>query len=206
MSNESEFPKLHDWCDPNNAAIVALQAKGRNALYELNHKEPDERDLELFAQIFGGIGSGTRIRAPFDADFGCHVVLGHDGFWNTGGVVLDWGNIVIGDRFNIGPRVQILAVTHPVNPRERAGRLMVKGLDVTIGDDVWIGGNVTIYGGVKIGHGAIVQANAVVTKDVPAFTIVAGTPAKQVGQVPDDPEYEQFRLAKRAEYAARQAT
>ncbi len=49
-----------------------------------------------------------------------------------------------------------------------------------IGNDVWIGCNVTILSGVKIGNGAIIGAGAVVTKDVPAYTIVAGIPAKKI--------------------------
>lgn len=54
-------------------------------------------------------------------------------------------------------------------------------IDVIIGNDVWIGQRVTIIGGVKIGDGAIVLANAWVTKDVPPYAIVGGTPAKPVG-------------------------
>lgn len=58
-------------------------------------------------------------------------------------------------------------------------KLYVKG-DVTIGDNVWIGDKATILPGVSIGDGAVVAANAVVTKDVPAYSIVAGNPAKIV--------------------------
>ncbi|HDW8007004.1 TPA: CatB-related O-acetyltransferase [Bacillus cereus] len=53
---------------------------------------------------------------------------------------------------------------------------------VTIGNDVWIGFQATIIGGVKIGDGAIIASNAVVTKDVAPYTIVAGIPAKEVGR------------------------
>ena len=56
-------------------------------------------------------------------------------------------------------------------------RLCSKG-DVTIGDNVWIGDKATILPGVTIGDGAIIAANAVVTKDVPAYCLVAGCPAK----------------------------
>ena len=50
--------------------------------------------------------------------------------------------------------------------------------DIVVGSDVWIGMNATILGGVNIGDGAVVGANAVVTKDVPPYAIVAGNPAK----------------------------
>lgn len=48
----------------------------------------------------------------------------------------------------------------------------------TIGNDVWVGANVIIKGGVKVGNGAIIAAGSVVTKDIPAFAIVGGVPAK----------------------------
>ena len=56
-------------------------------------------------------------------------------------------------------------------------KLYSKG-DVIIGNDVWIGDKATILPGVTIGNGAIIAANAVVTKDVPAYTVVGGNPAK----------------------------
>lgn len=54
------------------------------------------------------------------------------------------------------------------------------GLGVTIGHDVWIGEDVTLARGVTIGHGAILAAKATVTKDVPPYAIVGGTPAKVI--------------------------
>ena len=52
--------------------------------------------------------------------------------------------------------------------------------DIVIGNDVWIGYEVVIMAGVHIGDGAIIAARAVVTKDVPPYTIVGGTPAKEI--------------------------
>lgn len=60
-------------------------------------------------------------------------------------------------------------------------RLYSKG-DVTIGDNVWIGDKATILPGVTIGDGAVIAANSVVTKDVPAYSVVAGNPAKVIKQ------------------------
>lgn len=54
---------------------------------------------------------------------------------------------------------------------------------ITIGDNVWIGSKVTICPNVHIGNGAIIAANSVVTHDVPAFSMVAGVPAKIVKQL-----------------------
>jgi len=55
---------------------------------------------------------------------------------------------------------------------------------ITIGSDVWIGGNVTVIGGVHIGDNVVVGAGAVLTKDVPANTVVAGVPARVIKPLP----------------------
>lgn len=60
-------------------------------------------------------------------------------------------------------------------------RVVSKG-PVIIGKDVWIGDKATILGGVKIGDGAVIAANTVVTKDVPAYSVVGGNPAKIIKQ------------------------
>lgn len=54
----------------------------------------------------------------------------------------------------------------------------IDGYDCKIGNDVWIGANVTIIGGVNIGNGAIIGTGAVIVKDVPAYAVVGGVPAK----------------------------
>lgn len=56
-------------------------------------------------------------------------------------------------------------------------RLSIDGYDAIIGNDVWIGSDVVIKGGVRIGDGAIVAMSSVVTKDVPPYAIVGGSPA-----------------------------
>lgn len=65
--------------------------------------------------------------------------------------------------------------------------------DIVIGHDVWIGYEAVIMAGVHIGNGAIIAARAVVTKDVPPYTIVGGTPAKEIRKRFDGKVIEQLQ-------------
>lgn len=108
-------------------------------------------------------------------------------------------NCQIGRFCSISSNVKVVAATHPstifvsscpsfystfkqngqsfVNKNKFDERLSVDGCDAIIGNDVWIGSDAVIKGGVRIGTGAIVAMNSVVTKDVPPYAIVGGTPA-----------------------------
>jgi acetyltransferase-like isoleucine patch superfamily enzyme len=95
--------------------------------------------------------------------------------------------IVIGDHLLTGRWVTITDNSHGdtdyatllTNPIMR--RVQSKG-PVIIGNDVWIGDKATILPGVTIGDGAVIAANAVVTKDVPAYSVVGGNPARIIKQ------------------------
>ncbi len=91
------------------------------------------------------------------------------------------GGIEIGDRILIGPRAKLISVNHPLNPQDRH-KLELKS--VIIGRNVWIGADATILPGVTVGDNAVVAAGALVSKDVPANTLVAGLPAKVIKQIP----------------------
>lgn len=87
-------------------------------------------------------------------------------------------HIHTGDDVSIGPEATILTLGHDPQSPEFSDR----GGDVAIGSRVWIGYRALILPGLKIGEGAVVGAGAVVTKDVDPFTIVAGNPARKIGQ------------------------
>jgi maltose O-acetyltransferase len=95
-------------------------------------------------------------------------------------VVLDVGPVTIGDRVQIGPAVQILAVDHPVDP---GARLSEQGLPVAIHDDVWIGGGAIVCPGVTIGASSVIGAGSVVTRDIPARVVAVGNPCRVLRSV-----------------------
>ena len=94
------------------------------------------------------------------------------------------GGITIGDNVYTAPFVQILAVNHvfedPAKPIIEQG---ITAEGIAIEDNAWIGGSAIILDGVKIGEGAVVGAGSVVTTDVPAHTVVAGSPARVIREI-----------------------
>lgn len=112
---------------------------------------------------------------------GRNLILGDDVDLALGVLITTGGGVSIGNRTLVGYRTQILSSNHVI-PVGR-GRVFGSGHEkaaVEIGCDVWIGANCVILPGVSIGEGAVVAAGSVVTKAVPAYTIVAGVPAKVI--------------------------
>ncbi|EPS29225.1 hypothetical protein PDE_04174 [Penicillium oxalicum 114-2] len=124
------------------------------------------------------------IEPPIKVDYGFNVFLGKDIFINSNCVFIDTMPITVGDRTLFGPNVSLFAGGHPVDPAVRNGMDGPEmGAPITIQEDCWIGGNVTILPGVTIGKGSTVGAGSVVTKDVPAFHVVAGNPARIIRKI-----------------------
>ena len=95
------------------------------------------------------------------------------------GCLIDYrGGVDIGDSVSVSHRVMIVSGGHDV----QSEGFMEEHAPIKICDHVWIGAGVIILKGVEIGTGAVVAAGAVVTKDVPPFTIVGGVPAKKIGE------------------------
>ena len=89
------------------------------------------------------------------------------------------GPVTIGSHVNLAQGITVTALNH--NFAEKGLRIDEQGVStnpVTIGDDIWIGANAVILPGVTIGNHSVIAAGAVVTKDVPPYTLVAGVPAK----------------------------
>lgn len=94
------------------------------------------------------------------------------------------GPVTIGSHVNMAQGITVTALNHNFTDTEK--RIDEQGVStspVTIEDDIWIGANATILSGVKIGQHSVIAAGAVVTKDVPPHSLVAGVPAKVIKQI-----------------------
>lgn len=126
---------------------------------------------------FAAVGEGSVIRPPFHCDYGFNIRLGAGVFLNFNCVILDVVEVIIGDKAQIGPGVQILTADHPRDPEQRAFGLEF-GRPVRIGRNAWIGGGAIILPGVSVGDDALVGAGSVVTKNVATGATVVGNPAR----------------------------
>jgi len=135
----------------------------------------------------GNLGSGTGVQMGCRFLNGRKVYLGNRNVINFG-CLLDGRKfkIKIGSDVSIGPEASILTLGHDPQSPDFGDR----GGNVVIGDRVWIGYRAIILPGVTIGDGAVVGAGAIVTKDVEPFCIVAGNPARKVGERNKDLPYQ----------------
>lgn len=123
-----------------------------------------------------------------DQTFNPELTMGEGSSFGDGGHITCINKISIGKGVRIGRKVFITDNSHGASQRELLNipankRPMYSKGPVIIEDNVWIGEMVCIMPGVKIGEGAIIAANAVVTKDIPAYSVAAGIPAKVVKQL-----------------------
>jgi len=140
------------------------------------------------------IGCNTHVRGELLVlPYSEGLVVGSNCYIGERSVIRAYKKILIGDNVLIAHNVTIIdSDSHEINYLERAEgfrdifisghveRHKIKSEQITIRDNAWLSYNVSVLKGVEIGEGAIVGAGAVVTKDVPPFTVVAGNPAKVI--------------------------
>ncbi len=133
----------------------------------------------ILGELLGQVGDGVAIRPPLYMDYGYQTSIGAGTFINFNCVILDVARVVIGERCQVGPNVQILTPTHPIDPGPR-GDSWEAAEPITINDNVWLGGGAIVLPGVTIGDDSVVGAGAVVTKDLPPRVVAVGNPARVI--------------------------
>ena len=165
----------------DDPVLAEESRRAQRLTHELNTADPGDHDLRrrLLTELLGGFGEGSEVRPPFRCDYGYQTSFGARSFANFGLVVLDVATVTIGDDVQIGPNVQLLTPTHPVEPELRRAKLEAAE-PIVIGDNVWLGGGVIVLPGVTIGENTVVGAGAVVTEDLPPNAVAVGNPARVV--------------------------
>jgi maltose O-acetyltransferase len=148
---------------------------------QINTNDPSDPEArrKLLYELLGSLGEGAEIRPPLQCDYGYNIHVGQRTFINYGAVLLDVAAITIGDDVQVGPNVQFLTPTHPLDPGLRRAKYE-SAMPINIGNNVWLGGGVIILPGVSIGDNTVVGAGAVVTKDLPGNVVAVGNPARIV--------------------------
>jgi acetyltransferase-like isoleucine patch superfamily enzyme len=172
-------------CELDEHAVLGRAARIRNASGD-SGKIVIGRHTHMLGELFT-FAHGGEIR------------IGQWCYIGEGSRIWSAASIIIGDRVLISHSANIFdSLTHPLSARarhEQVKEIFMNGhprkisLDespVRICDDAWIGAGAMVMRGVTVGEGGVVAAGAVVTKDVPPFTIVAGNPALVIRELAAD--------------------
>ena len=157
----------------------SLRARSLQDAFNRSASTEAEARRRILEELLGAFGEGSEIRPPFHCDYGYRIQVGARTFVNYGLVALDVAPIVIGDDVQIGPNVQLLTPTHPLDAERRRAK-WESAEPITIGDNAWLGGGVIVLPGVTVGPDTVVGAGAVVTRDLPAAVVAVGNPARVV--------------------------
>ena len=159
-----------------------MSEEARRVTFRLNtayHTADEVR--ELLSELFGyQVPQSLRVFPPLYADFGKNISVGEGVFINACCHFQDHGGVTLGDGCQIGHNVVFATLNHELLPERRN---VTHPAPIVLGKKVWVGSNATILQGVTIGDNAVVAAGAVVTKDVPANTIVGGVPARVIKRI-----------------------
>jgi acetyltransferase-like isoleucine patch superfamily enzyme len=170
--------------DPDYPQLFKVIQKAIRITAELNSLVTDDLQeiRDVFSELIGKkVDDSFFLIPPFYSDFGENINIGKDVFVNHACTFMDRGGITLEDEVLIGPKVNLITTNHPLAPTERRATI---SKPIVIRKKAWIGVGATILAGVTVGENSVVAAGAVVTKDVPANTIVGGIPAKILKTLP----------------------
>lgn len=163
-----------------------MSEEARRVTFRLNSAWHSQEEIRsLLGELFGRPMPDTlRVFPPFYSDFGKNIHVGENVFINACCHFQDHGGVTLGDGCQIGHNVVFATLNHGLEPADRGTTYPAP---IVLGRNVWVGSNATILQGVTIGDNAVVAAGAVVSRDVPANTIVGGVPARIIKRI-DNPE------------------
>ena len=173
-----------DIYDPEAAELVGRRLQATQLTEQYNRTSIANAAVRksILDDLFGHAGEAIEIRTGLQVDYGSNISIGARTFANFGFTALDVSPITIGEDVQIGPNVQLLTPTHPIDPAQRRAKIEASK-PITIGDNVWLGGGVIVCPGVTIGENTVVGAGSVVVKSLPANVVAVGNPARIVKRI-----------------------
>jgi maltose O-acetyltransferase len=182
IRTEKEKMLAGEWYNIHDADLEAERQKAKELIRLYNRTETAPERQILLQQLLGKIGANSFIEPPFYCSYGQNIYIGEYVYLNVMCTILDCNKVQIGNHVMIGPSVQIYTASHHLVAETRnQGWEVAK--PIVIEDNVWIGGAAILLPGVTIGLNAVVGAGAVVTRSVPANTVVAGNPARVIREI-----------------------
>jgi maltose O-acetyltransferase len=165
----------------SDSELVTARRRAADLLHRLNGTSNAERTARsaLLTELLGAIGQESTIVSPFFCDYGTQISIGARCFVNAGAVMLDPAAITVGDDVQIGPNVQLLTATHPIDATKRTSGWEL-ARPISIGSGTWLGGGAIIGPGVSVGERTVVGAGSVVVRDLPADVVAVGNPARVI--------------------------
>src|SRR4030065_925256 len=171
--------ECYNCLDPD---LVAEREKTKELLQLYNLTEAMPERQTILQQLLGQISQDSIIESPFYCSYGQNIHVGDHVFLNVMCTILDCNEVHIGHHVMIGPAVQIYTAAHLLQAEPR-----IQGWEIAkpsvVEDNVWLGGGAILLPGVRIGRNAGGGAGAVVSRNVPANTVVAGNPARAIREV-----------------------
>lgn len=160
----------------------AMSEEARKVTCQINGAYHTREELTaLLSELTGKpVDPSVKLFPPIYADFGKNITLGKNVFINDCCHFQDHGGVTIGDGTLIGHNVVFATINHDMRPERRSE---MRALPIKLGKNVWVGSNATFLPGVTVGDGAVIGAGAVVTRDVPPMTVVAGVPARKIKDI-----------------------
>ncbi|KAG5660913.1 hypothetical protein KAF25_002556 [Fusarium avenaceum] len=191
------------WCDDYEKMVSGMlysceapalrdhRNKARRLAQKFNTWVPDETmsaaavadtRVAMIKELFGKVGADIYVEPSIQVDYGCNITIGDKFYANFNTIILDCAHVTIGDRVFFGTGVSLITATHETSLQSRRDNIEYAE-SITIGDDCWLGANVTVLPGVTIGKGCTIGAGAVVSRNIPDYSVALGVPARVVKSV-----------------------
>lgn len=187
MTLEEKFTYMATGQPYNDLDPLLVQSRDQATLKTdaINKESNPDKKGKLIYQLFGSAGKDPFVNPNFRCEFGRNIHVGDNFYANYDCTILDGALVTIGDGVLFGPKVGLYTSNHLFDARERQlGGCIAK--PIRVGNYCWLGANVSVTPGVTIGDNTVVGAGSVVTHDLPANVIAAGSPAKVIRPITAD--------------------